>query len=73
MRLNDLDLTIVVRNDQQYGAELKYLAAACLPPDIARQTLPDVPALPVPSAATAWSSTTCRSCATSIWTGPVCS
>lgn len=28
MRLSDLDLTIVVRNDQQYGAELKYLAAA---------------------------------------------
>ena len=25
MRLNDLDLTIIVRNDQQYGAELKYL------------------------------------------------
>ena len=45
MRLNDLDLTIVVRNDQQYGAELKYLAAAGLPPDIARQTRPDVPAL----------------------------
>ena len=45
MRLNGLDLTIIVRNDQQYGAELKYLAAAGLPPDIARQTLPDVPAL----------------------------
>ena len=45
MRLNDLDLTIVIRNDQQFGAELKYLAAAGLPPDIARQDLPDVPAL----------------------------
>jgi len=45
VRLNGLDLTIVIRNDQQYGAELKYLAAAGLPPDIARQDLPDVPAL----------------------------
>jgi acetolactate synthase-1/2/3 large subunit len=45
MRLNGLDLTIIIRNDQQFGAELKYLAAAGLPPDIARQDLPDVPAL----------------------------
>lgn len=45
MRLNDLDLTIIIRNDRQFGAELKYLAAAGLPPDIARQDLPDVPAL----------------------------
>ena len=28
-----------------YGAELKYLAAAGLPPDIAPRDLPDVPAL----------------------------
>ncbi len=45
IRLNDLDLTIVIRNDEQYGAERKYLAAVGLPPDLARQTLPDVPAL----------------------------
>ncbi len=45
MRLNGPDLTIIIRNDQQFGAELKYLAAAGLPPDIARQDLPDVPAL----------------------------
>lgn len=42
MRLNDLDLTIVIRNDQQSGAEIKYLAAAGLPPDVARQDLPDI-------------------------------
>lgn len=42
MRLNGLDLTIVIRNDEQYGAERKYLDAVGLPPDIARQTLPDV-------------------------------
>jgi acetolactate synthase-1/2/3 large subunit len=45
VRLNDLDLTIVIRNDQQFGAEIKYLAAFGLPPDIARQDLPDVAAL----------------------------
>ncbi len=45
MRLNHLDQTIVIRNDEQNGAELKYLAAVDLPTDLVRQSLPDVPTL----------------------------
>lgn len=42
VRLNGLDLTIVVLNDEQYGAEVPYLSVYDLPPDIAQQNMPDL-------------------------------
>jgi len=45
IRLNGLDLTIVVLNDEQYGAEVAHLTDRGLPADVARQRLPDVSSL----------------------------
>lgn len=45
VRLNDLDLTVVIMNDEQLGSEVKYLAPHGLPHDVIRQPLPDIPAL----------------------------
>lgn len=42
LRLNGLDLTVVIINDEQYGAEVAHLSSYGLPPDVARQTLPDI-------------------------------
>jgi thiamine pyrophosphate-dependent acetolactate synthase large subunit-like protein len=43
--LNDLDLTVVVINDQQYGSEMHHLKRFGLPFDIIRQPIPDVEVL----------------------------
>lgn len=45
IRLNQLNLTIVVMNDEQYGSEVKYLRKFGLPLDIAQQSMPDSIAL----------------------------
>ena len=45
LRLNDLSLTIVVMNDEQWGAEVGILRRYGLPVDVIRQTLPDIPYL----------------------------
>jgi acetolactate synthase-1/2/3 large subunit len=42
VRLNNLDLTIVIINDEQYGAEIPYLESYGLSTDVARQNLPDI-------------------------------
>ncbi|MFI5614840.1 thiamine pyrophosphate-binding protein [Amycolatopsis sp. NPDC051903] len=42
VRLNGLSLTVVVTNDEQLGAEAKYVDQYDLPPEMIRQTLPDV-------------------------------
>lgn len=42
VRLNRLDLTIFIVNDEAYGAEVPYLAPYGLPADVARQNLPDI-------------------------------
>ncbi|WP_326834428.1 thiamine pyrophosphate-binding protein [Amycolatopsis rhabdoformis] len=42
VRLNGLSLTVVVTNDEQLGAEVKYVDQYDLPPELIRQTLPDV-------------------------------
>lgn len=45
VRLNDLNLTVVIMNDEQYGSELQHLAMYNLPGDVVRQDLPDVVSL----------------------------
>lgn len=45
VRLNGLNLTIVIMNDEQYGSEVAPLVRFGLPLDIIRQNLPDVPML----------------------------
>lgn len=45
VRLNGLDLTVVVANDEQYGTEVKYVDKYGLPHDVVRQTMPDIPLL----------------------------
>jgi acetolactate synthase-1/2/3 large subunit len=45
VRLNQLNLTIVIMNDEQYGSERPYLELYRLPSDVVRQDLPDVVAL----------------------------
>ncbi|MEU8633115.1 thiamine pyrophosphate-binding protein [Amycolatopsis sp. NPDC048633] len=42
VRLNGLDLVVVVTNDEQLGAEVKYVEQYDLPPELIRQTLPDI-------------------------------
>ncbi|WP_141005266.1 thiamine pyrophosphate-binding protein [Nocardioides humi] len=42
IRLNDLDLTVFIVNDEAYGAEVPYLTPYGLPADVARQNLPDM-------------------------------
>jgi acetolactate synthase-1/2/3 large subunit len=42
VRLNELDLTIIIMNDEQYGAEVPYLLSYGLTGDVARQNLPDI-------------------------------
>jgi acetolactate synthase-1/2/3 large subunit len=42
IRLHDLNVTIVVMNDAQYGSEIKYLKKLGLPLDVARQSMPDL-------------------------------
>lgn len=42
VRLNELDLTIVIINDEAYGAEVPYLSNYGLPADTARQSMPDM-------------------------------
>ncbi|QYN18099.1 thiamine pyrophosphate-binding protein [Amycolatopsis sp. DSM 110486] len=42
VRLNGLSLTVVVTNDEQLGAEAKYIDQYDLPAEMIRQTLPDV-------------------------------
>ncbi|BCB84546.1 thiamine pyrophosphate-binding protein [Phytohabitans suffuscus] len=41
-RLNGLNACLIVINDEQYGSERKYVRAHDLPPQVARQPLPDV-------------------------------
>jgi thiamine pyrophosphate-dependent acetolactate synthase large subunit-like protein len=45
IRLNGLDLLIVILDDSAYGAEVPYIRRHGLPADIARQPLPDIKAL----------------------------
>lgn len=45
VRINDLSLTVVIMNDQAYGAEFKYLNRFGLPRDVVCQDLPDIPTL----------------------------
>jgi thiamine pyrophosphate-dependent acetolactate synthase large subunit-like protein len=40
--MNDLELTIVIINDQQYGSEMHHLEQYELPMDVIRQPIPDV-------------------------------
>lgn len=42
VRINELDLTVIIVNDEQYGAEIPYLTEYGLPTDVARQSLPDI-------------------------------
>jgi acetolactate synthase-1/2/3 large subunit len=42
IRLHDLNVTIVVMNDAQYGSEIKYLRKLGLPLDVAQQSMPDL-------------------------------
>jgi thiamine pyrophosphate-dependent acetolactate synthase large subunit-like protein len=45
IRYNELDVTIVVINDEMYGAEVKYLRSYGLSTDVLRMSFPDVTAL----------------------------
>lgn len=45
IRLNKLDLTIFIMDDEAYGAEVPYLAPYDLPADVAQQSMPDIVAL----------------------------
>ena len=45
VRVNELSLTVVIMNDEQYGAEVRYLSQYGLPGDVVKQPLPDIPAL----------------------------
>lgn len=45
IRLHNLDITIVIMDDAQYGSEIKYLVRHGLTLDVARQSLPDIPVL----------------------------
>lgn len=45
VRLNALDLTVIVLNDEQYGSDAKYLSLHGLDKAIISQSLPDVAAL----------------------------
>jgi thiamine pyrophosphate-dependent acetolactate synthase large subunit-like protein len=42
VRMNDLHLSVVVINDQQYGSEMHHLEQFDLPMDVIRQPIPDV-------------------------------
>ncbi len=41
IRLQQLDVTIVIMNDAQYGSEIKYLRTLRMDLDVARQSMPD--------------------------------
>jgi acetolactate synthase-1/2/3 large subunit len=45
VRINGLDLMVVVLNDEQYGSEAKYVDRYGLPRDVIEQGLPDIPTL----------------------------
>lgn len=45
VRINGLDLTVVVLNDEMYGSEIKHLVKYGLDVGIAAQPLPDIPTL----------------------------
>lgn len=42
VRLNKLNLTVFIMNDEAYGAEVPYLQPYSLPADVARQSMPDI-------------------------------
>jgi thiamine pyrophosphate-dependent acetolactate synthase large subunit-like protein len=41
IRLNELNVTVVVLNDEQYGDEVQYLRSNGLPTDVVRMSMPD--------------------------------